>query len=140
MMMILPVESFSLKISRMFWIAASLHLYHGDIPSHHIMLELFFIDIIFFLLFFCPVVQKILEVGEVVVVDVACIVAMTSSIDFQLKQSNPMRRAVFGVSFNFYYFSMCGYILERYFFTCRMWTLLQGECMWSGRIDYSWTS
>lgn len=42
------------------------------------------------------VVQKILDVGESVVVDVACIVAMTSTIDFQLKQSNPVRRTVFG--------------------------------------------
>ncbi|ONK67532.1 uncharacterized protein A4U43_C05F1020 [Asparagus officinalis] len=42
------------------------------------------------------VVQKILDVGEVVVVDVACIVAMTSTIDFQLKQSNPVRRTIFG--------------------------------------------
>jgi len=53
-------------------------------------------------IFFWPVVQKILDVGEVVVVDVACIVAMTSTIDFQLKHSNPVRRAMFGVSSVFF--------------------------------------
>ncbi|XP_072974219.1 uncharacterized protein [Typha angustifolia] len=42
------------------------------------------------------VVQKILEDGEVLVVDAASIVAMTSAIGFQLKNSNQMRRAVFG--------------------------------------------
>ncbi|KAJ3673285.1 hypothetical protein LUZ60_006659 [Juncus effusus] len=41
------------------------------------------------------VVQKILGVGEVVVVDASSIVAMTSTISFQLKNSNPMRRAFF---------------------------------------------
>uniref|UniRef100_A0A1D1Z6W2 Uncharacterized protein M6_Spy0233 n=1 Tax=Anthurium amnicola TaxID=1678845 RepID=A0A1D1Z6W2_9ARAE len=42
------------------------------------------------------VVQKTLDVGEVLVVDAASIVAMTSAIDFQAKHSNPMRRTVFG--------------------------------------------
>ncbi|KAG0489121.1 hypothetical protein HPP92_007952 [Vanilla planifolia] len=42
------------------------------------------------------VVQKILDVGEVVVVDAACIVAMTSTINFQVKYSHPVRRSVFG--------------------------------------------
>ncbi|WOL10878.1 hypothetical protein Cni_G19637 [Canna indica] len=42
------------------------------------------------------VVQKILAPGEVLVVDAVCIVAITSTINFQLKYSNPMRRAVFG--------------------------------------------
>ncbi|XP_020097148.1 uncharacterized protein LOC109716225 [Ananas comosus] len=42
------------------------------------------------------VVQKILGVGEVVVVDVASIVAMTTAINFHLKNSNAVRRAVFG--------------------------------------------
>lgn len=44
------------------------------------------------------VAQKILASGEVLVVDAACIVAMTNTINFQLKHSNPMRRVVFGVS------------------------------------------
>ncbi|XP_068650572.1 uncharacterized protein [Aristolochia californica] len=42
------------------------------------------------------VVQKNLEVGEVLVVDAACIVAMTSTLDFQIKYSGQMRRVVFG--------------------------------------------
>lgn len=42
------------------------------------------------------VVQKILEAGEVVVVDAACVVAMTSAISSQIKYSHPVRRAVFG--------------------------------------------
>lgn len=50
---------------------------------------------VFFLLL---VVQKNLEVGEVLAVDVSCIVALTASIDVQIKFNGPMRRAVFGVS------------------------------------------
>ncbi|CAA6658549.1 unnamed protein product [Spirodela intermedia] len=42
------------------------------------------------------VVQKTLEAGEVLVVDAASIVAMTSAIDLQLKNTNPLRRVVFG--------------------------------------------
>ncbi|KAJ4955474.1 hypothetical protein NE237_012257 [Protea cynaroides] len=42
------------------------------------------------------VVQKNLDVGEVLVVDVSCIAAMTASINFQVKYSGPMRRVVFG--------------------------------------------
>lgn len=42
------------------------------------------------------VVQKILDDGEVLVTDVACLVAMTNTIDFQLKHANPVRRALFG--------------------------------------------
>ncbi|XP_043698012.1 uncharacterized protein LOC122648828, partial [Telopea speciosissima] len=42
------------------------------------------------------VVQKNLDVGEVLVVDASCIVAMTASINFQVKYSGPMRRVVFG--------------------------------------------
>ncbi|KAL6005241.1 hypothetical protein ACLOJK_005803 [Asimina triloba] len=42
------------------------------------------------------VVQKNLEVGEVLVVDASCIVAMTSAIDLQVKLAGPMRRVVFG--------------------------------------------
>ncbi|RRT45075.1 hypothetical protein BHE74_00053520 [Ensete ventricosum] len=44
------------------------------------------------------VVQKILAPGEVFIVDAACVIAMTSSINFQLKYSNPTKRVVFGVS------------------------------------------
>ncbi|KAH9611028.1 hypothetical protein KSS87_011579 [Heliosperma pusillum] len=42
------------------------------------------------------VVQKILEVGEVLAVDASCIVAMTTTINAQVKYNGPMRRAVFG--------------------------------------------
>ncbi|KAL5748449.1 hypothetical protein ACOSP7_025490 [Xanthoceras sorbifolium] len=42
------------------------------------------------------VVQKNLEVGEVLSVDVSCIVALTSSVNVQIKYNGPMRRAVFG--------------------------------------------
>ncbi|XP_038906609.1 uncharacterized protein LOC120092560 isoform X1 [Benincasa hispida] len=42
------------------------------------------------------VVQKNLEVGEVLSVDISCIVAMTTSIDVQIKYNGPVRRAVFG--------------------------------------------
>ncbi|CAN6464885.1 unnamed protein product [Victoria cruziana] len=42
------------------------------------------------------VVQKNLEAGEVLVVDAYCIVAMTSSIDLNVKQAGPTRRMVFG--------------------------------------------
>lgn len=45
------------------------------------------------------VVQKILSPGEALTVDAACIVAMTSTINFQLKYSDPTRRVIFGVSF-----------------------------------------
>ncbi|CAL0307883.1 unnamed protein product [Lupinus luteus] len=43
------------------------------------------------------VVQKNLEVGEVLAVDVSCIVAVTSTVDIQIKFNGPMRKAVFGV-------------------------------------------
>ncbi|KAJ4712714.1 Tryptophan RNA-binding attenuator protein-like [Melia azedarach] len=42
------------------------------------------------------VVQKNLEVGEVLTVDVSCIVAITASVHVQIKYNGPMRRAVFG--------------------------------------------
>lgn len=42
------------------------------------------------------VVQKNLEVGEVLTVDVSCIVAVTPSVNVQIKYNGPMRRAVFG--------------------------------------------
>ncbi|CAH2078782.1 unnamed protein product [Thlaspi arvense] len=43
------------------------------------------------------VVQKILEVGEVLTIDVSCIAALTPSVNFQIKyHAAPIRRAVFG--------------------------------------------
>ncbi|XP_022154818.1 uncharacterized protein LOC111021980 [Momordica charantia] len=42
------------------------------------------------------VVQKNLEVGEVLSVDISCIVALTTTIDVQIKYNGPVRRAVFG--------------------------------------------
>ncbi|XP_065625870.1 uncharacterized protein LOC136065959 [Quercus suber] len=42
------------------------------------------------------VVQKNLEVGELLVVDVSCIVALTTTVNVQVKYNGPMRRAVFG--------------------------------------------
>ncbi|XP_010518719.1 PREDICTED: uncharacterized protein LOC104798366 [Tarenaya hassleriana] len=42
------------------------------------------------------VVQKNLEVGEVLTIDVWCIAALTPSINVQIKYNAPVRRAVFG--------------------------------------------
>ncbi|XP_052201465.1 uncharacterized protein LOC127807555 [Diospyros lotus] len=42
------------------------------------------------------VVQKNLEVGEALVVDVSCIVALSPAVNVQVKYNSPMRRAVFG--------------------------------------------
>lgn len=42
------------------------------------------------------VVQKNLEVGEVLSVDASCIVALTNTVNVQVKYNAPMRRAVFG--------------------------------------------
>ncbi|KAJ0049076.1 uncharacterized protein LOC116105625 [Pistacia vera] len=42
------------------------------------------------------VVQKNLEVGEILTVDVSCIVALTASVNVQIKYNGPMRRVVFG--------------------------------------------
>ncbi|KAK8481170.1 hypothetical protein V6N11_008351 [Hibiscus sabdariffa] len=42
------------------------------------------------------IVQKNLEVGEVLAVDVLCIVALTASLDVQIKYNGPVRRAAFG--------------------------------------------
>lgn len=42
------------------------------------------------------VVQKNLEVGEVLSVDVSCIAALTASVTVQVKYNGPMRRVVFG--------------------------------------------
>ncbi|KAM7273448.1 hypothetical protein ACFE04_028112 [Oxalis oulophora] len=41
-------------------------------------------------------IRKNLEVGEVLSVDVSCIVAVTSSVNVQIKYNGPMRRAIFG--------------------------------------------
>ncbi|KAK9009827.1 hypothetical protein V6N11_036351 [Hibiscus sabdariffa] len=46
--------------------------------------------------FILLVVQKNLEVGEVLAVDVSCIAALTASIDVQIKYNGPIRRPVFG--------------------------------------------
>ncbi|KAL6181284.1 hypothetical protein ACLB2K_047939 [Fragaria x ananassa] len=42
------------------------------------------------------VVQKNLEVGEVLSVDVSCIAAVTTTVNVQIKYNGPMRRVVFG--------------------------------------------
>ncbi|XP_021901919.1 uncharacterized protein LOC110817608 [Carica papaya] len=42
------------------------------------------------------VVQKNLEVGEILAVDVSCIVGLTTSVNVQIKYNGPLRRAVFG--------------------------------------------
>ncbi|XP_062214610.1 uncharacterized protein LOC133915461 isoform X3 [Phragmites australis] len=42
------------------------------------------------------VMQKILAPREVITVDAACVVAMATTINFQLKSPNQLRRAVFG--------------------------------------------
>ncbi|XP_024172594.1 uncharacterized protein LOC112178656 [Rosa chinensis] len=42
------------------------------------------------------VVQKNLDVGEVLSVDVSCIAAVTTTVNVQIKYNGPMRRAVFG--------------------------------------------
>ncbi|GAB2274186.1 hypothetical protein Dimus_008954 [Dionaea muscipula] len=42
------------------------------------------------------VVQKNLEVGEVVAVDASCIIALTATVNVQVKYNAPIRRAVFG--------------------------------------------
>ena len=48
------------------------------------------------------VVQKNLEIGEVLAVDVSCIVAVTSTVNIQIKYNGPPRRTMFGVS-SFYF-------------------------------------
>ncbi|KAI4371454.1 hypothetical protein MLD38_019687 [Melastoma candidum] len=42
------------------------------------------------------VLQKNLDVGEVLAVDVCCIAALTSTVNIQMKYNGPLRRAVFG--------------------------------------------
>ncbi|XP_052307516.1 uncharacterized protein LOC7471637 isoform X2 [Populus trichocarpa] len=44
------------------------------------------------------VAQKVLEVGEVLAVDVSCIVALNTTVNVQIKYNGPVRRAVFGGS------------------------------------------
>ncbi|KAL8088086.1 hypothetical protein AgCh_038013 [Apium graveolens] len=44
-----------------------------------------------------PGVEKSLEVGEVLVVDVSSIIALSGTVDVQIKFNSPMRRVVFGV-------------------------------------------
>ncbi|CAK9177612.1 unnamed protein product [Ilex paraguariensis] len=48
--------------------------------------------------FDAPFVQKNLEVGEVLSVDMSSIVALSATINVQVKYNAPMRRVVFGVS------------------------------------------
>lgn len=43
------------------------------------------------------VVQKNLEVGEELAVDVSCIAAVSGTVNVQIKYNGPMRRVVFGV-------------------------------------------
>ena len=43
------------------------------------------------------VVQKNLEVGEELAVDVSCIAALSGTVNVQIKYNGPMRRVVFGV-------------------------------------------
>lgn len=50
--------------------------------------------------FSSSVVQKNLEVGEVLAVDVPSIVAVSSTVNVQIKYNGPMRRVVFGVCFH----------------------------------------
>lgn len=57
------------------------------------------------------VIQKNLEVGEVLSVDVSCIVALNTTVNVQIKYNGPMRRAVFGVSCIFLFFFFWGLIL-----------------------------
>ncbi|PRQ49309.1 putative mitochondrial biogenesis protein AIM24 [Rosa chinensis] len=45
---------------------------------------------------FLLVVQKNLDAGEVLSVDVSCIAAVTATVNIQIKYNGPMRRAVFG--------------------------------------------
>lgn len=52
--------------------------------------------------FFSSVVQKNLEVGEVLAVDVSSIVALSSTVNVQVKYNGPMRRVVFGVCFHMF--------------------------------------
>lgn len=51
-----------------------------------------------FKILFSSVVQKNLEVGEILAVDASCIVAVTSTVNVEVKYNGPMRRGVFGVS------------------------------------------
>lgn len=46
------------------------------------------------------VVQKSLEVGEVLSVDVSSIIALSGTVNVQVKYNGPMRRVVFGVIFS----------------------------------------
>lgn len=47
---------------------------------------------------FCLVVLKNLDVGEVLAVDVSCVVGLSATVNVQVKYNVPMRRVVFGVS------------------------------------------
>lgn len=47
------------------------------------------------------VVQKNLEVGEILSVDICSIIALSTTVDVQIKYNGPMRRVVFGVIYIF---------------------------------------
>lgn len=55
-----------------------------------------------FFSFVVLVVQKNLEVGETLSVDMSCIVALPSTVNVQIKYNGPMRRVVFGVTSLFF--------------------------------------
>lgn len=50
-----------------------------------------------FLLHIMLVVQKNLEVGETLSVDISSVIALSSTLILQIKYNGPVRRAVFGV-------------------------------------------
>ncbi|XP_020228114.2 uncharacterized protein LOC109809270 [Cajanus cajan] len=60
------------------------------------------------------VVQKNLEIGEVLAVDVSSIVAVTSTVNIQIKYNGPARRTMFGVS-NFHISSLFMYPINTVF-------------------------
>lgn len=71
------------------------------------------------------VVQKNLEVGEVLSVDVSCIAAVTGTVNIQIKFNGTMRRALFGVScFNFLKFALFLLVLV---FLPHSWLVLHSQ-------------
>lgn len=65
------------------------------------------------------VVQKNLEVGEELAVDVSCIAALSATVNVQIKYNGPMRRVVFGVSS----FSVSVLLLQFFCFFQLIWLL-----------------
>lgn len=66
----------------------------------HVLFSLISSDQIYFLLL---VVQKNLEVGEVLCVDMSSIAAVSATVNVQVKYNGPMRRVVFGVCYSFFF-------------------------------------